>query len=228
MTSLDPSVGGYVLAVAGGAAGSLHCLGMCGAFPLALAAGHSRHRVARQLLYQLGRLNALVFIGAVSGALGAALLLGAPLAVAARILATVAGLVMILLGVEMLGWATGLTNRLALAVNAAVARPLRGVIASPSLAAPLALGVLNAFLPCHLVYAFAAQAAASGTPSTGALTMLAFGAGTVPAMLGVGLFGSGMSAAARVRFDRFVAVALLLYGALLIARPLLPAAGHAH
>jgi sulfite exporter TauE/SafE len=39
---------GYVLVFAGGVAGSLHCIGMCGGFPLALAggarAGRSRGR----------------------------------------------------------------------------------------------------------------------------------------------------------------------------------------
>ncbi len=219
---------GYALAAAGGMAGSLHCLGMCGAFPLALASGPRPRRVARQLLYQLGRVNALIFIGAVSGALGATVLAGSSLFVATRVLSVFAGTVMVVLGLEMLGWTTGLTNRLAVIVNGAVARPLRGVIASPSPAAPLALGVLNAFLPCHLVYAFAAQAAASATPVAGMLTMLAFGAGTVPAMLGLGLFGGSVSARVRGGFDRFVAIALVAYGLILFGRAFLTGEGHVH
>ncbi len=228
MNGFDPTAAGYALAAAGGLAGSLHCLGMCGAFPLALASEVPQRRVGRQLLYQLGRVNALVFIGAVSGALGATVLAGASLGFAARALSVFAGTVMVVLGVEMLGWISGLTGRIALAVNAVVARPLRAVIASPSPAAPLALGVLNAFLPCHLVYAFAAQSAASGTPVAGMLTMLAFGAGTVPAMLGLGLFGGSISARVRGGFDRFVAIALVVYGAVLVVRGLLFSAGHHH
>jgi sulfite exporter TauE/SafE len=225
----EPSGAGYALAFAGGLAGSLHCLGMCGAFPLALARAPGG-RVGRQLLYHLGRLNALAFIGAISGALGATLLAGAPIAMASRVLALGAGVVMVVLGLEMLGLTTALTSRLAVAVNAAVARPLRGVIASPSLAAPLALGCLNAFLPCHLVYAFAAQAAVSGTPLAGMMTMLAFGAGTVPAMFGLGLFGGTISAGVRAGFDRVVAVALIGYGMIVASRFFLDVAttGHVH
>jgi sulfite exporter TauE/SafE len=45
--------------------------------------------------------------------------------------------------------------------------------------------VFNAFLPCHLIYAFAARAASTGSVSEGALTMTAFGLGTVPALVAV-------------------------------------------
>ncbi|MBU6283754.1 sulfite exporter TauE/SafE family protein, partial [bacterium] len=40
-----------VVAFLGGLAGSLHCVGMCGGFPLALARGASPRPWARQLLY---------------------------------------------------------------------------------------------------------------------------------------------------------------------------------
>lgn len=226
--SFEPAGAAYALAFAGGVAGSLHCLGMCGAFPLALGAGSPKRRIARQVLYHVGRVNALAFIGAVSGALGAVLLIGGPIALASRILALVAGAVMVVLGLEMLGVTTALTSRLALAVNATIARPLRGAISSPSFAAPLALGGLNAFLPCSLVYAFAAQAAVSGTPVDGMLTMLAFGLGTVPAMLGLGLLGHRISAGVRLGFDRAVAVSLVVYGIVTASRIFLEPASHAH
>ena len=229
MSAVDASLGGYAIAAVGGFAGSLHCLGMCGAFPLALSARGRGSRVVRQLLYQLGRVNALVFIGVLSGLAGATLVAGTSFAVASRVLAAVAGGVMIALGVEMLGLVRGLTGRVAFAIQGAVARPLRGIIASSSPAAPVALGMLNAFLPCHLVYAFAAQAAASGTPVAGGLTMLAFGAGTVPALLALGLFGESISPQFRRRFDRIVAGALIAYGLVLVATAALASGGgHAH
>lgn len=228
MGAADPTVASLALAAAGGLAGSFHCLGMCGAFPLALSSGAPRRRVSRQLLYQLGRVNALVFIGAISGALGAAVLAGSSTILATRILSVFAGAVMLSLGFEMLGWTGGLTSRLAFAVSGAIARPLQSVIRSPSPVAPLALGVANAFLPCHLVYAFAAQAAATATPVAGMLTMLAFGAGTVPALLGLGLFGGSMSARTRGRFDRVVALALLVYGVILFGRAFSAGPGHVH
>ena len=226
--SIAPPGAAYALAFAGGLAGSLHCLGMCGAFPLALAGGAPGRRIGRQLLYHLGRLNVLAFIGAISGGLGATLVAGTSMAMAARGLALGAGAVMVVLGLEMLGVTTALTSRLAVGVSTMLARPLRGVLASPSPWAPLLLGGLNAFLPCHLVYAFAAQAAVAGTPQAGALTMLAFGAGTVPALLGLGAFGGRISVAVRSGFDRVVAVALVGYGLIVAARFFAVTGGHGH
>lgn len=229
MTDVAPAFGGYVLALLGGLAGSLHCVGMCGAFPLAIASAAPRRSVTRQVLYQVGRVNALLFIGAVSGALGATLVAFGPVAAGARALAVVAGVVMVTLGLEMLGFTAGATSRLAFAINSVLAGPLRGALASPSLAAPLGLGALNAFLPCHLVYAFAAQAAISGTALRGLLTMLAFGLGTVPALLGLGLFGGRVSPRLRLTLDRLVGGALVAYGVIVASRAFLQVAtDHMH
>jgi len=49
------------------------------------------------------------------------------------------------------------------------------------------LGLCWGFLPCGLVYTILLTAASTGRPLTGAVTMLAFGAGTLPAMLGLTL-----------------------------------------
>ncbi len=77
----------YLVIFLGGVAGSLHCVGMCGGFPLALAGARRRRPVVRQLLYNAGRLQALVFIGAMSGMAGGALVAVAPVAAVERGLA---------------------------------------------------------------------------------------------------------------------------------------------
>jgi sulfite exporter TauE/SafE len=51
------------------------------------------------------------------------------------------------------------------------------------------LGVALGFLPCGFLYGAVAAAAASGRPLSGALAMLAFALGTVPALITVGLAG---------------------------------------
>lgn len=176
----------YLLIFLGGVAGSLHCVGMCGGFALALAGGRASQNGLRQVLYNLGRLNTLVFIGALSGAAGAALVASGPVRVVERLLAIVAGAFMIVVGLEVLGVLAQITTRGAAFAQATVGRLLGGVMHSRSLAAPLALGVFNAFLPCQLIYAFAARAAGTASIAEGMLTMLCFGLGTVPAMLVVG------------------------------------------
>jgi sulfite exporter TauE/SafE len=217
----------YVLAFVGGLAGSLHCVGMCGAFPLALAGG-GVHNLRRQLLYNLGRLNTLVFIGAASGGLGQALVAAGPVAALERGLAVAAGLVMLVIGAEVLGFLPQLSGRGAALARATVGRLLSGVIRSQSPAAPLALGVFNAFLPCQLIYAFAAVAASTGSAVAGMLTMLAFGLGTVPAMLSLGVSRVLARPAVRARLSTLAGVLVIAFGVLTVLRglDLLPHGGH--
>jgi hypothetical protein len=220
----------YVLILAGGLAGSLHCVGMCGGFPLALAGSRVNGNLARQLLYNLGRLNTLAAIGALSGAAGMAIVARGPVVMAERALALASGLFMIAVGLEMLGLLSGVTARGAARVQSALSRALSGVIHSPSPAAPVALGVFNAFLPCQLIYAFAARAASTASIGDGALTMIAFGLGTVPAMLAVGTMRTFFTQRGRARLSRASAVLVLGFGAVTFLRGagLLPHVGHTH
>jgi hypothetical protein len=220
----------YLIAFAGGLAGSLHCVGMCGVFPLALAGSGREMNVLRQLLYNFGRLNSLVFIGALSGATGAALVALGPVELVERALAVGGGLIMIAIGLEMLGVLARFTAAGARLARATVGRLLGGVIASRSLAAPLALGVFNAFLPCQLIYAFAARAASTASLQQGALTMLSFGLGTVPAMLAVGTVGFVGRPAVRERIAVGSGLLVVAFGIVTLLRGIgvLPHAGHMH
>ena len=202
----------------GGFAGSLHCVGMCGGFPLALAAANPSRNWLRQALYNVGRLNTLVCIGALSGAAGAALVATGPVHAAERVLAVVAGLFMIVVGLEMLGLLAQLTTRGAWLAQATVGRLLGGVMRSPSLAGPLALGVFNAFLPCQLIYAFAARAASTASVAEGMLTMLCFGLGTVPAMLSLGVARKLAHPAIRARLSLVAGVLVVIFGVVTLLR----------
>jgi sulfite exporter TauE/SafE len=215
----------YALVFAGGVAGSLHCIGMCGALPIALGGGPRR-----QLLYNLGRLNTLVVIGAVSGAAGAAVVASAPVRLVEHALAVIAACLMLAVGLEMLGLPIRVGARGGAVVQSALRRLLGGALASRSVAAPLALGVFNAFLPCQLIYAFAARAASTASIAEGTLTMLVFGLGTVPAMLAVGTLRGVLTPAFRARLSLASAVLVLGFGAVTLARglDLLPHAGHVH
>ena len=56
----------------------------------------------------------------------------------------------------------------------------------------MALGALQGLLPCALVYGAASRAAASGSAGRGALTMLVFGLGTLPALLALTFAGGAL------------------------------------
>jgi sulfite exporter TauE/SafE len=53
--------------------------------------------------------------------------------------------------------------------------------------APLILGISAALLPCGLLYAMVARSAAAGSAVQGMTLMQAFGLGTTPALLGLGI-----------------------------------------
>jgi sulfite exporter TauE/SafE len=215
----------YLLPLLGGLAGSAHCLGMCGPFALAIAQGGQAR--TRTLLYNAGRLGTLLGLGAVSGALGAAVVTQGPAAFAGRMLAVVAGVFMLAIALEGLGAMRVLGERVGTTVRTTVGHVLAPVLRAPSAAAPLAFGALNALLPCHLIYAFAAQAAATASPVSGTLVMAAFGLGTLPAMLGAGLLGHRLAPRLRAELSRAAAVLVLAFALLTIARGLGLLPGHA-
>ena len=79
------------------------------------------------------------------------------------------------------------------------------------------LGLALGFLPCGFLYAALATSAASGSPLWGALAMLAFGLGTAPALVALGVVGQ----VAGQRWQRGVTLAapavMLLNAVLLVA-----------
>jgi sulfite exporter TauE/SafE len=81
-------------------------------------------------------------------------------------------------------------------------------------------GVLTGFLPCGLVYAYVALATSTGDTLHGAVTMAAFGAGTVPAMILTGSGASLLSLAGRRRMLRVAAWCVVVVGAISLARGL--------
>jgi sulfite exporter TauE/SafE len=213
----ENAVAGGLLFLAG-LTSSVHCLGMCGGFPLMLAQTSAGRGWGRQLAYNLARVNTLVAIGALSGAIGFSVLQTGPLWLIERVLPLVAGVFMLLVGLEMLGLVAGITGGASRYVHSAVRTPLQAALRSGSVAAPLALGVFNAFLPCQLVWAFAARAASTASIAAGMWTMLWFGLGTVPAMLAMGTVGRWIPTLVRTRLVAASGVLVIIFAALTLAR----------
>jgi sulfite exporter TauE/SafE len=83
----------------------------------------------------------------------------------------------------------------------------------------LAAGALWGWLPCGMVYSVLVTAMLSGSATRGALVMLAFGLGTLPMLLGLGLAGARLRGLLRVRGVRLACGALVLgFGLLGLAR----------
>jgi uncharacterized protein len=227
----------YSLLFASGFAGSFHCIGMCGGFACALGRNPQGRAatVVRHLLYNSGRLTTYCFLGGLAGTLGQAICtpqglaapaFAGPLDVGQRILAIVAGMLMIAMALQFFGLLQGFHRLAAGFGGTTLAMSLRGLLNAPGPAAPLAFGVFNGFLPCPLVYAFAAQAASTAGALPGVLTMAAFGLGTFPAMLMMGSVGQLLGLQWRRRGVWFAGGAILLLGIVTLGRGVLPLAAH--
>jgi uncharacterized protein len=196
-----------------GLVGSLHCAGMCGPLALALPpAGNSAPTyVLGRVAYNLGRIVTYCLLGVVFGLMGWTLLLAG----VQRWTCIALGLLLLLSLVasrKMVAW-TPIT-----ALVEWLKSRMSGLLRRRSYASLATLGLLNGLLPCGLVCAACAGAAATGSLLAGAQYMAIFGAGTVPMMLTLSLSGKLVPVSLRLRLRKAIPVCLALVGALLILR----------
>lgn len=96
----------------------------------------------------------------------------------------------------------------------------------PGTPAMLALGMLNGLLPCGMVYMAIAGALALGGALQGSLFMIAYGLGTLPALLLLSMASWKMDASTRHYLRKAAPYLGMLLAALLIVRGLMPDAAH--
>jgi len=170
--------------------GSGHCIGMCGGLVAALSLSpHGREGgVFFQLLYNLGRIITYSLLGLLVGWLGSTLALTQNLAGFTRWVLIGSDLFIIVLGLGTAGlWQKFTLGRLEFqAPLKLLNRAVKQLKMAPATVSALPIGLLMGFLPCGFLYAMVLTAAQSAAPLQGGLIMLAFGIGTVPALL---LFG---------------------------------------
>jgi sulfite exporter TauE/SafE len=210
--------------------GGLHCAGMCGGFVCAITEPGRAFR--SQAAWHAGRGLAYVGLGLAAGLLGRGIEAVLATAGIAHAAALGAGALLVARGAgELVGSARARPPRPAPWAGA-VGRGLRAVRGLPPVPRALLVGSLTALLPCGWLWAFAATAAGTGQPLTGALVMLVFWSGTLPALAGVGVAAGGLAARFRGHVPRLAAVAMIVVGLLTVAgrfRPHTHAAGtHAH
>lgn len=209
----------YLTAFLVGLLGGVHCLSMCsglvGSLTLGLdprVRGNPLRMLPFQLGYNLGRVAGYVVAGAIAGGFGALLLQLGTLQAAQRVLYGLAGLVMILLGLYLGGWwrILGLTERLGLHLWRRLEPLGRRLLPVHRIRDALLLGFLWAWIPCGLVYSVLISAVSAGGPLPGALVMLAFGAGTLPNLIGIGLLAGAAARLAERPWVRQGAGALVI------------------
>jgi hypothetical protein len=217
-----------------GLLGGTHCIGMCGGIVGALSSGLSldvqtshRRLFTAQLAYNTGRISSYTLAGVLLGLFGQQLgelgvLEGFPVG------RMVAGVIMILFGIYLAGW----WHSLLLLEKAGAClwkyiEPLgRRFIPVHTAGQAWLLGLVWGWLPCGMVYAVLALALASGSALDGGVIMLAFGLGTLPVMLAMGLAFNTLGRWVRNPWVRLVTGMLVIFMgvAMLLVNP----AGHGH
>lgn len=221
-------------AFAAGLLGSAHCLGMCsgisGLFAVGATVASFRAQVPLAIAYNVGRVLSYAFLGVVVAALGGAAVgtipsLAGPVRLASGLLIIVVGLQVafnwrLLAPLEKVG--AVIWNRLA--------PHAKGLIPATTVVSAAGLGLIWGWLPCGLVYGALLLAATTADPVGGGLVMIAFGLGTMPAMILSGL--SAARVAAFIGRNRVAAgLLIVVLGVATIAMPLtsmLSKAPHMH
>ncbi|MFA6158206.1 MAG: sulfite exporter TauE/SafE family protein [Candidatus Paceibacterota bacterium] len=156
------------------------CMAVVGGLVLSMSATFAREgdRVRPQLMFHGGRLVSFFVLGGIIGALGAAFTLSASATFA---LSLVIGIVMLILGINLLDvfpWA----KRLQPSMPEFIARRAHGMARLNHTLTPLLVGIATFFLPCGFTQSMQLYTLSTGSFFAGGLTMLAFALGTLPVL----------------------------------------------
>ena len=202
-----------------GLLGSTHCLGMCGGISASLSMalpvgrGFRMRQTLLLLAFNLGRIGSYALIAALVALVSTTAARQSQ--TAGLLLMTLAGLLLIFMGLSMGQWWQGI--RFVEKVGAPIWRWLspftKGLLPIHHSWQALALGSLWGWLPCGLVYSTLGWAALQPTVPSAALTMVFFGLGTLPSMLATGYAANWIRGLkSNQGFRKLSGVLLILFG----------------
>ena len=215
----------YLVAFITGLLGGVHCFGMCGGIVGALSLSNPQQQKTSQLPillgYNLGRILGYVVAGMIVGFFGATLVDLTGIQNTKQVLSVIASVFMIALGFYLAGlWSsfnklesagTGLWKKI---------QPLtKRFIPVQNFSQAVPLGFLWGWLPCGLVYTALIWTLSAGGAIEGGLIMLAFGLGTLPNLLLMGVLAAQLGKWIKNPVVRMVAgLLVVLLGVLTLLR----------
>lgn len=212
---VDPAL--WIAAFLTGFMGSGHCFAMCGGIAGSMGAFTRRVRgksaLAAAVQFHLGRLLSYAMLGAFAGGMLGVAAQIAQMHSIGRWLRLATSLMIALIGLRFLFNWQGL-DFIEQSGGLLWQRISPWMMKSSSRrdgTGRLLLGLGWGLLPCGLVYTMLLTAGSTGNILTGSATMLAFGMGTLPAMLGLTLVAPGLSGLLADRtFRAFVGFSLIV------------------
>lgn len=210
-----------------GLAGGAHCFGMCGGIISALSFAARERAYWLSLFYSAGRISSYALLGAIVASIASLGSAGPGLGIA-RLLA---GALLVLMGLYLAGWWSGLLwlERVGAPLWRRLQPLAQRLLPVRHPAAAFGFGLIWGWLPCGLVYSALALSATAMEPAGGALIMLSFGLGTLPAVVFAGLFTQKLRPVLQGKRLRLLfALCLIGFGVWTAAAPLLHGfGGHA-
>lgn len=190
------------------------CLAVVGGLLLALAGKYNEShpnltRVQKfkpHLYFNIGRIVGYTAFGAAVGALGSVMTLSPR---ANGYLMILVSVVMLMLGFQLLHLFPGL-RRFSPKMPKFISHKIHDLSAKENKSAPFVLGASTFFLPCGFTQALQLYVLASGDWKIGALTMLTFSLGTLPALLSLSAVSSFAKGVFQKHFLRFAGVLIVL------------------
>ncbi len=217
---VDQSMG-YGLLFVVGLLTSLHCIAMCGGINISQCVSQAPAGDAQapqfakfkpSLLYNGGRVLSYTIVGGLAGALGSAVSFSGP---AKGIVAIVSGLLMVVIGINMLNLFPGLRR-----FNISLPKFLGKKISDGGTHGPFLVGLLNGLMPCGPLQTIQLYALGTGSFLAGAASMFFFSLGTVPLMFGFGLLSSFLSGKFTHRMLKVSAILVIILGVMMMGRGL--------
>lgn len=211
-----------------------HCVGMCG--PLTIAFSLSGKQASPQswlqhlyfhVLLNIGRILSYAIAGSAIGAIGSVLVASGQFAGIEsdlrRWLAILTGILLVWMGIiqikpEGLPQIPFLNPIAQLGLHQRLSAAMMKLSLHSHPLTPALLGMTWGLIPCGFLYTAQLKAAETGDMVQGALTMLAFGMGTLPSMLGIGIFAGLLSRDSRSQLFRMGGWITLTIGILTLLR----------
>ncbi len=156
------------------------CMAVVGGLVLSMSATFAKEgdRVKPQLLFHLGRIVSFFILGGVIGAIGSAFALSV---FATFILSVLIGIVMLILGVNLLD-TFHFAKRWQPSMPKFLSKHALGISKWNHTLTPLFVGVATFFLPCGFTQSMQLYTLTTGSFLKGGLTMLSFALGTLPVL----------------------------------------------
>jgi sulfite exporter TauE/SafE/plastocyanin domain-containing protein/copper chaperone CopZ len=213
---IDSSMGYGVLFIVG-ALTSLHCVAMCGGINLSQCVSHGNigddkmGKLKPSLLYNAGRVVSYTIIGGIVGTIGSVVSFSG---MAKGLVAVLAGLFMIVMGLNMLNifpWLRKFNIRMPKFIG-------EKIYSGKTNRGPFYVGLLNGFMPCGPLQSMQLYALGTGSFIAGATSMFFFSLGTVPLMFGLGAISTILSKKFTSNLMKFSAILVIILGVGMISR----------